>query len=244
MSSRRRSLPRRATGPCSVSPISMGLFRFFLLMGVASYACGKHVQTSHESTAADASNPDGAVAEARDAREPFYDARKPFDAKTPDADTRIYPLARNRVWSFDVRAVGTGAVCAPGNYRDEVVGVTSMDGREVFEVQGWCSAVGTVQMTVQGDLVRVRYGDDWIVVADEPVQEGHHWVSTGPVSYTWRDVGTVTVPAGTFDNCWKREQDVTYTAYTIFCRGIGPVRSYSEDLAGNGWDAELVDYSL
>jgi hypothetical protein len=35
-------------------------------------------------------------------------------------------------------------------------------------------------------------------------------------------------------------QNVSYTAYNTYCRGVGLVRSYSEDLNGAGWDAVLA----
>jgi len=155
------------------------------------------------------------------------------------ADERLYPLAVGRSWTYEVGAVGAGAVCAPGTYSEEVLGTTSVGGREAFEVAGWCSAVGTNYLASDGDKVEVYYNGGWIVVLDTPVEEGHTWTSTGPVVYTWKQEGAVTVPAGTFDDCWRREQQVSYTAYTIYCRGVGAVIDYSQDLAGNGWDARL-----
>jgi len=54
----------------------------------------------------------------------------------------------------------------------------------------------------------------------------------------------VTVPAGTFTDCWTAQQQVSYTAYLTYCRGAGLVRSYSQDLGGNGWDAQLASKSF
>ena len=155
-------------------------------------------------------------------------------------DSRLLPAASGRMWTYQVSAVGGGSVCAPGTHSDQILGEETIDGRNAFEVSGWCSAVGTTLIAVDGDKAEARYQGGWIVVLDVPVQDGHTWTSTGPVSYTWRDHGTVTVPAGTFDDCWKRDQNVSYTAYTIYCRGVGATVDYSEDLAGNGWHAQLT----
>jgi hypothetical protein len=38
-------------------------------------------------------------------------------------------------------------------------------------------------------------------------------------------------------------QDVSYTAYLTYCRGVGLVESYSEDLNHAGWDAKLTAHS-
>ncbi len=61
-------------------------------------------------------------------------------------------------------------------------------------------------------------------------------------SYTWESAGSVTMPAGTFNDCWTARQNVSYTAYQTYCPGVGMVESYSEDLAGNGWTAQLASY--
>ncbi len=159
-------------------------------------------------------------------------------------DDRLYPVEVGRSWTYQVAAVGAGAVCSPGSYSEVITGQESVGGRTAFAVDNWCSAVGTTYASVDGDLVETWYNGGWITALDTPVEEGHTWNMTSAVSYTWHDAGTVTVPAGTFDDCWNREQNVSYTAYTIYCRGVGVVRSYSQDLGGNGWDAQLATKSF
>jgi hypothetical protein len=74
-------------------------------------------------------------------------------------------------------------------------------------------------------------------VVDAPVMAGHSW-SNGVATVTWRDAGTVTVPAGTFESCFRAE--ISADSYTTFCRGVGPVRWYVKDTSGNGYDAQLT----
>ena len=53
---------------------------------------------------------------------------------------------------------------------------------------------------------------------------------------------TITVGAGTFDNCFEADvqDEATYYAVT-FCRGIGPVKWHYRDTTGNnGYDAVLT----
>jgi hypothetical protein len=78
-----------------------------------------------------------------------------------------------------------------------------------------------------------------VLALDTPVQEGTSW-SNGAGSFTWHDAGSVTVPAGTFSRCWKATENASYTAYTVFCRGVGAVEWYRRDAQGNGFDARLV----
>jgi hypothetical protein len=81
------------------------------------------------------------------------------------------------------------------------------------------------------------------VFIDPTLVDGHTW-SYFNSSYTWKRETSVTVPAGTYTDCWTANQNVSYTAYNTFCRGVGMVHSYSSDLSGNGWDAKLTSKSF
>src|SRR4029077_714132 len=87
------------------------------------------------------------------------------------------------------------------------------------------------------------YNGSWGTLIDPMLVEGHSWTYFN-TSYAWHRETSVTVPAGTFTDCWTARQQVTYTAYLTYCRGAGLVRSYSQDLAGNGWDAQLASKSF
>ncbi len=163
------------------------------------------------------------------------------DGATGDSaapDDRLMPLALGRTWTYDVASVG-GGFCANGSHDVKVLGQKTVDGRNAFEVSSFCSGVGSAYETVNGDQADVDYQGTWNHFLDVPVQDGHSWpyFNTG---YTWESVPTITVPAGTFTACWKAHQNVSYTAFGIYCRGVGMVQSYSQDLAGNGWDAKLT----
>jgi hypothetical protein len=155
-------------------------------------------------------------------------------------DDRLLPLEPGRSWTYDVTTFGTTPVCSSGEHTEAVLEAVDVEGRSGFEVSSFCPAAGTSVLAVEGDVADLLYQSDWIRVLDVPVEEGHTWTSTGPIEYVWRDAGTVTVPAGTFSDCWTREQIVAYTAYTTFCRGVGAVRHVSMDLSGSGWDAVLI----
>lgn len=153
----------------------------------------------------------------------------------------LFPLAVGYAWTYQVTSVGVGSVCTAGQHTSTVIGSAPLAGKDAFEVTSWCTGAGGSNEYAlgEGDLVYLYYSGDWLNVVDVPVEEGHTW-SYFNTSFTWRNAGTVTVPAGTFDDCWTAEQNVSYSAYSTYCRGVGLTRSYSADLTGAGWDAQLA----
>jgi hypothetical protein len=155
------------------------------------------------------------------------------------ADEAIDPIAVGHAWTYAVTELGTYPGCPAGTSTATALTVGTKDGKAgAIEVQSLCSAAPPSWYTVDGDVVQVDVAGTWVLALDAPVQEGHTW-SNGVSTFTWHDAGTVTVPAGTFDDCWTATQNVSYTAYTIFCRGVGPVHWYSKDASGNGFEAIL-----
>ena len=157
----------------------------------------------------------------------------------------LYPLAVGYRWTFTVTAVGAGSTCAAGSFDQHVVSANAAGGRAAFQLDNFCSGVsGTYDYSLPGgDEVDFYYNATWAPIIDLPLQEGHSWTYFNS-SYTWHRETSVTVPAGTFDDCWTANQDVSYTAYLTYCRGAGLVHSYSQDLGGNGWDAQLAGKSF
>jgi len=151
----------------------------------------------------------------------------------------IDPIALGNSWTYDVQELGDFALCPSGSHTAETIDQLELDGKQAFEVTNLCANVDSSFYAVDGDVVQVNYFGTWILALDAPVEEGHTW-SNGSSTFTWHDEGTVTVPAGTYDDCWRATQNVDYDAYTIFCRGVGPIHWHSEDLAGNGFDALLT----
>jgi hypothetical protein len=164
-------------------------------------------------------------------------------AKNPS--TMLYPLAVGYTWTYDVAAVGAGAVCAPGTSTSKVTGVQTLNARPAFDVASFCAAAGTSELSIVPDTdeVDVDYQGAWLTLVDPRLQEGETW-SFYNSSYTWHRETSVTVPAGTFTDCWTAKQNVSYTAYMTYCRGAGMVHSYSADLTGAGWDAKLAAKSF
>lgn len=167
------------------------------------------------------------------------------DARAVDgsADDRIDPIVVGNSWTYQVTTFGTYPLCPAGQYTGLAESAATVGGKSAVLVKSLCANEAASYYTVEGDVVQVQVDGTWVLALDAPVAEGHTW-SNGTSTFTWRDAGAVTVAAGTFDDCWSATQNVAYEAYTIFCRGVGPVRWHSKDGAGDGFDAELASASV
>jgi len=181
-----------------------------------------------------------------DASMPGTDGGAPRpDGATPDSapsDNRIDPITVGRTWTYEVTIHGNYPLCKPGSNTGRVLGQKSVGGRNAFQVQSFCPGAGTSSYAVDGDKVEVYYASSWVLSLDAPVQEGHTWTD-GLYTYGWENVGPVTVPAGTYADCWKAKPTLG-TSFTTFCRGVGPVRWRFVDGSGNGYDATLTGTTL
>lgn len=85
------------------------------------------------------------------------------------------------------------------------------------------------------------YFDDtgWITQVGGKLEEGYTWQFRFS-TMTWHHEGTVTVPAGTFEGCWRAVQNVNYTSWIIYCPGVGPVHMYYKDTSGLVLEALLI----
>lgn len=168
------------------------------------------------------------------------------EASLPDAgprdaapeDKRIDPIEVGRTWTYDVKVLGFYPACSAGTHVATAKSAAQKDGKRAITVSSLCKNAGDYEYAVEGDRV-FTYVAGWRLSLDAPVAEGHTWTD-GVRSYVWRSKGTKTVPAGTFSDCWSATVVASYTSYTVFCRGVGPVEWHYEDGFGNGYEAVLT----
>ena len=100
--------------------------------------------------------------------------------------------------------------------------------------------LATVNLDTQ-QQVDIYDASVWKLYLDPTPEKDKMWMSQGS-SYLWEQAGTVTVPAGTFSDCWSaRQVGVEGESYTTYCRGVGPVRIYlAGGIVGSGFDAVLT----
>jgi hypothetical protein len=158
---------------------------------------------------------------------------------------KLYPLAMGNSWTYNVAAVGAGSICAAGMHEQHVVSANMAGGRAAFQMTNFCSGVSATYDYAPGsdDEVDFYYQTSWLTLVDPTLTEGHMWPYFN-TSYHWHRETSITVPAGTYTDCWTAVQDVSYSASLTYCRGVGLVRSYSSDLNNSGWDAKLSSVTL
>jgi len=157
------------------------------------------------------------------------------------SDDRLYPLEVGRTWTYDVTS--TYGSCPGGRHDTKVVSAGTTDGRATFEVTSFCGLTG--HTFVDGDVVEEYYDwgpTGWMRSLDEPVADGHAWTTTNGSATFGMQYSATTVTG--YDDCWKVTQQVSYTSYWIYCRGVGLVTYEIIDLAGGTIRAELQSKSF
>jgi hypothetical protein len=146
----------------------------------------------------------------------------------------IFPMAAGYAWTFEVTE--GSAACSAGTHVSEVVMVVEDDIIEAtsYQLSSPCGGEGGFFYAAVGDSILINRGE-WLTLFGEPIEEGGSWMD-GEAVRTWQEEGTVTVQAGTFDDCWRVLYEDNDDRYTILCRGVGRVRDY----AGGNYDIELV----
>ncbi len=157
------------------------------------------------------------------------------------ATTPLYPLALGARWSFKVQALGVGGQCNSGMFDQTVLSANGAGARPAFQLTSFCTgAPGTSDLsTPGGDEVDIWEQSTWAPLIALPLQEGWTWAYL-TTTYAWHRETAVTVPAGSFTDCWTARHQTVSFAYETYCRGVGPVASHFEDETGAGWDAQLV----
>jgi hypothetical protein len=200
----------------------------FALLLLILAACGSRIDLS-----------ESAVEWPRDAGP---EAAAPVDAapEAADADAgdmRIIPLQSGRKWTF---VVDGAKGCAAGTAEASVLGETTVDNQAALRYKPICDP-DPVDVVGSGDRL-IAYSTDgsnvsWLWM-DTPVEDGHTWEVTKGLHATWTRVGRVAVWAGTFDDCYRRDEpEATAPTWVIYCRGVGPVKY---NIESEGWQAELV----
>src|SRR5690606_35538862 len=127
---------------------------------------------------------------------------------------------------------------------EEVVETVMIDEVTAFHLTSACFEVAPGDystLAVNGAEIVQQMGEDWATTLGSPVVDGHSWTIATGLTFSWVQVGQVTVPAGTFEDCWQRPITPAsdYTETTTFCRGVGPVIRET-----SMWRLELSEYTV
>ena len=197
------------------------------LVIAASSACSKSAEGVHDGGGQDSGGlPDRGLPDQGLPDQGLPDQRDTIDSAP---DRRILPLAAGRSWTFLVVATGDGgaSACALGTQTSSVLSEGTENNLPSFVYDPLCAGDDVVLLG-GGDRLQAHPTnavDPLYVYLDTPIEEGHSWQDVAGRTLTWHDAGTVTVPAGTFTDCWDRQLTSNGENSAItFCRGVGQVR--------------------
>ncbi len=161
--------------------------------------------------------------------------------------TVFYPLSVGNEWNYNMsmtRTTPTDTTVETGSDKLEITAETTLDnGTAVFE---WVLTI-TFDDTLMPDIIDTSYieeTEDYILQYDAkadtvpsdtmlalPLETGKTWAD-----YEVMGQEDVTVPAGTFNDCWEvREVDDEFTLYVYWAPDVGAVR-----LNDNAVDADTT----
>jgi len=144
----------------------------------------------------------------------------------------LFPVGIGSKWTYSVTA--TDSTCAAGSGVTTVLGASPQQGREAYEMRDFCFGGSTYVAFEAGELYQLE-GEEWNKSMALPIQEGTKWIYSGEASVIWHAEASVTVPAGTFAGCFRRDAKAPNSA--TLCPGIGLVRR-----VGRGYTGELSEY--
>ncbi|TPV92462.1 MAG: hypothetical protein B7733_25630 [Myxococcales bacterium FL481] len=165
----------------------------------------------------------------------------------------LYPLRVGAWWRYRITAdEGADQFCSPGEWTSTVEDeAPHEDGGSTFLKSGVCS---TERWHYYATADQVRYRSamsdttPWSVFLDLPPEAGHVWepIPGGPATFEWQPVESVTVPAGTFDNCWLRatHNGALAAADWVFCPEVGLVHVFGDVGSVGTFQAELLSFEL
>jgi hypothetical protein len=151
----------------------------------------------------------------------------------------LFPLAVGNQWTFQMTVTGPSPSCPAGPATDTITKMETVGGRTAFRLNDSClSPSGDYDYSLNAGQIDVEAQGMWYPYLAAPVQDGHSW-SDRSVTYTWRKVPSITVPAGTFSDCWSRYPSLSVLDVATYCNHVGPVQ-----YVGASGRKELVSYSL
>lgn len=172
----------------------------------------------------------------------------PADAPpaSPAPDMRLEPLEVGRAWTYTITAIGVDNYdpCPNGTRDVTVLGASTRDGRDVYQVNRFCPqpVVDTWQSkTGTRDATEWYQNGQWLRSLDEPAEAGHTWM-TGGITLKYEAVDAIKVPAGTFTSCLavvRTNPEVRQT----YCRGVGLVKEEVRRVLEFGFFKTTVGYS-
>lgn len=173
--------------------------------------------------------------------------------------TVFYPLSVGNEWNFDMTMTETtpsDTTVVTGTQKQEITAATTLDdGTAVFEML----MTMTFDDTLVPDVIDTSYTEeteDYLLeydtkadtipdtVAALPPEVGKTWTVDDNTTAEYIGQESVTVPAGTFSNCWKMvhiDSGSTDTTWIYVAENVGPVKINWIDVDADTTDEMLME---
>lgn len=155
------------------------------------------------------------------------------------AEDDYFPLKVGNEWTYEVTNGGT--FCGSGEVVSKVRESFDKGGVTHFKVDPICKYYGPGAQIIweENDKIYTYIATSAVSnILSLPPEQDKTWSINSAVSATWHKVESITVPAGTFTNCWEVRQNKWGAA--IYCPNIGAVRGNGD----NGYKYELKSWKF
>ncbi len=147
-------------------------------------------------------------------------------------------LAVGNQWKYTV--TGDGLDCPTGSVSTKVESLQPFQGHDAYQVRDFCTPDQLTAFSYDGDtLLQYFPPTEWLEVMASPVEDGTSWTFAPGTTITWHATASITVPAGTFNDCFMRTVSDSPGLQATFCPGVGQVRRVND-----GYTAVLESYEL
>jgi hypothetical protein len=173
----------------------------------------------------------------------------------PAKDTRFFPGETGREWDYAGDESAMFGSTQSFTFKTTVTGTATIGGKSAWIVTSDTNGqTGDSYVALEGDDEYTRSAGDtvWKPALRSPAKDGASWtytVSDKPITSTWHSIGSATVKAGTFDECWRIDSTFATTKpgdvyYSVVCRGVGTVKTDIEQTDGYIYRFELTKKSF
>ncbi len=150
----------------------------------------------------------------------------------------LFPLASGNSWTYDVTLSTADTLCEAGTHQVTATGPATYEGKQAFAVTDLCGGADAHFAIENGEVSEWVEGF-WATALKAPVEEGPTWITDGTSTFSWKKAGSVTVAAGSFQNCWERSSSDQLQFTKTFCPEVGLVKATTA-----GRTAELTAYAV
>lgn len=175
--------------------------------------------------------------------------------------TVFYPLSVGNEWNFDMSMTETtpsDTTVVTGTQSQEITAETTLDdGTAVFEQRFITTMeIDTLTTIVDTSIEYMEETEDYLLVYDNkadtmpdtvaalPPEAGKSWTVDHNTTAEYIGQESVTVPAGTFSNCWKMvhvDSGSTDTTWIYVAEDVGPVKINWIEVEADTTDEMLME---